>query len=265
MLAALWTRLVTLSVEFAPDLHKTASEYKTWESNPVNLTCVAEAIPNATIKWRFNGRGINELDGTYNPSYTIYNELNGLSNLLVRPMGSPGSGGGQVYGRYRCEAENNHGRGFAEINLQQAYPPDAPGIVTIEGYTSTSVTFRVSEPHSDGGLQVKKYHVSYRMEGSYSNNERVESWPSTRGRDRINIYRIDGLIPQVLYLFKFSAENDVGVSTWTNEERFSSPLPVASPNSAGHSLFISSTRSVISTYLCVVLISLCVKYAATLH
>lgn len=31
-----------LSVEFAPDLRKTASEYKTWESNPVNLTCVAE-------------------------------------------------------------------------------------------------------------------------------------------------------------------------------------------------------------------------------
>lgn len=91
------------------------------------------AIPNATIKWRFNGRGINDLDGLYNPSYTIYTETSGLSNLLVRPMGAPGSGGGQVYGRYRCEAENNHGRGYADINLQQAYPPDVPGTVTIEG------------------------------------------------------------------------------------------------------------------------------------
>lgn len=96
------------------------------------------------------------------------------------------------------------------------------------------MSFRVGEPNNDGGLQVRKYYVSYRMEGSYSNNERVESWPATR--DKANVYRIDGLIPTVLYLFKFAAENEVGQSSWTQEERFSSPLPISSPSSSATSL-----------------------------
>jgi hypothetical protein len=31
-----------------------------WENNPVNITCLAESIPNATILWRLNDIELNE-------------------------------------------------------------------------------------------------------------------------------------------------------------------------------------------------------------
>jgi len=31
-----------------------------WHNNPVNITCLAESIPNATITWRLNNDEINE-------------------------------------------------------------------------------------------------------------------------------------------------------------------------------------------------------------
>lgn len=54
-----------------------STSVKTWNGNPVNLTCIAEAIPNATIKWSFNGRNIQDDD-----LYTIHGR-SAHSNLLV--------------------------------------------------------------------------------------------------------------------------------------------------------------------------------------
>jgi neurocan core protein len=31
-----------------------------WQNNPVNITCLAESIPNASITWYLNGREISE-------------------------------------------------------------------------------------------------------------------------------------------------------------------------------------------------------------
>jgi neurocan core protein len=31
-----------------------------WHNNPINITCLAEAIPNASISWRINDIEINE-------------------------------------------------------------------------------------------------------------------------------------------------------------------------------------------------------------
>lgn len=50
---------------------------KTWNGNPVNLTCIAEAIPNASISWFYNGQKIQNDD-----FYTIYGRA-GHSNLQV--------------------------------------------------------------------------------------------------------------------------------------------------------------------------------------
>ncbi|GBO35711.1 Fasciclin-2, partial [Araneus ventricosus] len=67
-----------LTIEFAPVMSSTPStSVKTWNGNPVNLTCIAEAIPNATITWSYNGRKIQDDD-----VYTIYGR-SAHSNLLV--------------------------------------------------------------------------------------------------------------------------------------------------------------------------------------
>lgn len=39
-----------------PDMSRTqTTSVKTWSDKPANLSCIAEAIPNATITWKFQG------------------------------------------------------------------------------------------------------------------------------------------------------------------------------------------------------------------
>jgi neurocan core protein len=54
-------RNVHLTVEFMPSFANTPmQEAWSWDNNPVNITCLAESIPNATISWRINSLEINE-------------------------------------------------------------------------------------------------------------------------------------------------------------------------------------------------------------
>lgn len=204
-------RVGHLTVEYVPDLSKTVSLVKTWESNPVNLTCLADSIPNATISWTRRGHKL-PLNGL---SHTIYTEK-GISNLLVKPLGGPGAGGGDVFGFYRCEAENIHGKNVIDINLERAYVPESPGPVKIFRTTPTTIEFDLSLPLRDGGLPVKRFIARYRKE-QYDESTDM-SWPSTGGP-----YRIEGLEPRMSYMVKFAAENDVGIGFWTNEQRIVMP------------------------------------------
>jgi neurocan core protein len=50
-----------LTVEFKPSFAITPMhEAWSWHNNPVNITCLAESIPNATIRWYLNNMEINE-------------------------------------------------------------------------------------------------------------------------------------------------------------------------------------------------------------
>lgn len=204
-----------LTVEFMPDLSRTKTIVKTWESNPVNITCHADAIPNATISWfRHNAR-------IYDPSsstYAIYHET-GMSHLQIKPLALRGGGGGNVYGIYRCEAENVVGKSFVDINLEQAYAPDVPGNVKIIRTTPTMVEFELSPPARDGGLPVRKYHVRYRKEHYDENKE--ASWPASSGI--ITSFKLESLEPRASYLLRFAAQNDVGLGPWSSEQRIVMP------------------------------------------
>ena len=49
-----------LQVEFAPTFEEQPMyEQWSWDQNPVNLTCIATGIPNATITWWVRDREIN--------------------------------------------------------------------------------------------------------------------------------------------------------------------------------------------------------------
>lgn len=205
-------RVGHMTVEYAPDLSKSVSVVKTWESNPVNLTCFADAIPNATISWIWRGQRLEEIN---NPSFRVMTEK-GVSNLLVKPLGFPGAGGADVFGVYRCEAMNPHGRSEKEIKLERAYPPSAPGPIVVLRSTPTILEFEIASPLNDGGLPVRRLVVNYRKE--HFDEPRTYSWPATGGP-----YKLEGLIPRMSYMIKFAAENDVGVGYWTNELRYIMP------------------------------------------
>ena len=49
-----------ISVEFPPSFATTPlKEAWSWDNHPVNISCIAESIPNATITWRLNEREID--------------------------------------------------------------------------------------------------------------------------------------------------------------------------------------------------------------
>ena len=200
-----------LTVEYAPDLSRTVPVVKTWESNPVNLTCIADAIPNATISWLRRGQRL------YPGSAYEMRQDKGIASLFIRPLATPGGGGGDVYGQYRCEAENIHGKSIMDINLERAYAPDQPGPVTILRTTPTLIEFDISPPTRDGGLPVKRYRMRYRKE--HFDEGRDASWPSSGGP-----YKLEGLEPRMSYMMKFAAENEVGIGFWSNEQRIVMPF-----------------------------------------
>lgn len=74
-------RMGHITVEFRPNFDDTPmKEMWTWSQRPVNLTCRASSIPNATINW-WNSR-YNALIDENDPRYRIYNK-DGESTLLV--------------------------------------------------------------------------------------------------------------------------------------------------------------------------------------
>lgn len=231
---AISERVGHLTVEFAPDLSRSVSVVKTWDANPVNLTCIADAIPNATISWVWRGQRLEEIR---NPSYEIRNER-GISNLLVKPLGFQGSGGGDVFGTYRCEAINTHGRSAKEITLERAYPPSTPGPIVVLKSTSTTLEFDIATPGNDGGLPIRRLVVSYRRE--HYDDARAFTWPATGGP-----YRLDNLIPRMSYMMKFAAENDVGIGYWSPEQRII--MPFEEPPVTDNRIFDSSVSSAPST------------------
>ena len=78
-----------LQVEFKPDLSKTPKLVKTWADRPVNLTCIVNLIPNATVSWYYHNNRLSD-----NLYYTIQNEdvlsnfkhgYTGLNYLKINP------------------------------------------------------------------------------------------------------------------------------------------------------------------------------------
>lgn len=186
-----------IQVEYAPDLSLTNTNVKTWASNPVNLTCIAEAIPNATISWRFNNEDIRYQQSD---SFAIH-EGNGISHLLVKP-----NAGKYVYGTYLCVAENLKGIKTVEIRLTEAFSPKAPNVKIIKT-RPTSIELELSDVESD--LQIKNYVVKYWRE-SEADTEKQKIWPASG-----KIYRIEDLTPRTRYRMTFAAENDVGIGDFT--------------------------------------------------
>lgn len=101
-----------MTVEFPPSFENTPiNETWTWERNPVNLTCIAESIPNATINWRLNDRDIE------NDIHVRKYGSGPVSTLLVTPLSN------QYYGAYTCVAMNIHGGANHTIFLKEAFRP----------------------------------------------------------------------------------------------------------------------------------------------
>uniref|UniRef100_A0A1W7RAL5 Fasciclin-2 n=1 Tax=Hadrurus spadix TaxID=141984 RepID=A0A1W7RAL5_9SCOR len=210
-------RVGHLTVEFSPIMSKTpVTLVKTWNNNPINLTCIAEAIPNATLTWWFKGQEIKEGD----PSYKQYG-TSSHSLLLVKPIKELGR---DVYGQYRCEATNKHGKKEINIELKEARKPSPVSKVILLKKTATTATFALHNPDDDGGLPIHTFVVEYRETKEPEESKVEKEW------NEGSSYILENLKPRVQYTFRFAARNDAGIGEWSQKMDVTMPAE-SSPES----------------------------------
>ncbi|XP_065563169.1 fasciclin-2-like isoform X3 [Artemia franciscana] len=207
-------RMGHITVEFRPNFDDTPmKEMWTWSQRPVNLTCRASSIPNATINW-WNSR-YNALIDENDPRYRIYNK-DGESTLLVTPEDD------SFYGEYRCLAENKHGKAEHLITLKQAHVPQPPTQATFQTVTATTITFKIFGPQNTGGRELTSYAVQYRKQNEeWTDENPSKEWPIE------SPYILENLEPQTAYVFRFFARNPVGFSTYGAQTQYMMPKRAA--------------------------------------
>lgn len=122
-----------------------------WNTRPVNLSCTAVSIPNATIRWTFHGENDVERD----PNLKVWGK--GPSSILnVIPLDY------KYYTNYRCIANNRLGVAIKDIELREARVPQPIVQVRIRQTTATSFTFDIQPPTQEPDLPITSIDVQYK-------------------------------------------------------------------------------------------------------
>jgi len=187
------------TVEFAPTFERQpTNEFWSLDNAPVNLTCLATSIPNATIAWYLHNQQIPSDD----PQMKIMS-LGPLGVLEVTPLA------GNYYGTFTCEASNIIGKAQNDVTLKLVHKPGPVANIDVEQKSATTITFALREPVDNGGRAIDRFVVEFATEGTPFDQGEMKIW--TNGQQ----YSIDQLLPNTRYNFRFAAENAVGRSEWS--------------------------------------------------
>lgn len=143
-----------ITVEFKPTLEhmKVLPPVFTWEEKRANLSCMAQAIPNATIEWRWQDRRIKEL---HDPNLVIVDD-GARSDLLITPKDR------RYYTAYKCIATNIHGQDTHAMQLKEARLPDVIPAVRPTTITATTMTFEITAPATEFGLPILAFYCQFK-------------------------------------------------------------------------------------------------------
>nr|XP_031830862.1 fasciclin-2-like isoform X1 [Nomia melanderi] len=187
-----------LTVEFPPSFASmTNKTVWSWEQRPVNISCIAESIPNATIRW--TSHGDKQID---NDAMIKQLGTGPLSTLMIVPLDR------RYYTTYKCIASNVHGTREHTIELQEATKPgDVQQSKMIE-ITATTIRFELVPPTTHPELPVRAITVQYKEDTQTWSEARNQTWSAEPP------YVLEGLKPQTAYEFRFAAQNEVGLGNW---------------------------------------------------
>ncbi|XP_073946294.1 neural cell adhesion molecule fasciclin 2 isoform X3 [Choristoneura fumiferana] len=188
-----------LTVEFKPVFNPESNIPLTWSWNaqPVNISCVAESIPNATIKWRFH-----EYDLVETPQVRIFG-AGPYSHVLVTPTDR------SLYGVYKCIATNRHGEAVHTTQLREASVPGTVVQARQETLTATSVSFNIVGPAEEMNPPVRAFATQYKESENFDWNFAMNRTWSVNSP-----YVVENLKPMASYDFRFAAVNIVGAGSW---------------------------------------------------
>lgn len=178
-----------ITIEYPPnfDHMKELPPVYSWEERPANLSCMAMALPNATIEWRWNERLIREM----NDKFLEIHEEGPRSDLIVRPVDR------RYYSAYKCIAVNRLGRAEHIMQLLEARLPAPVAQAKPIIVTATTITFEIVGPATELGMPIKAYTAQYK-------DERNPDWTLAINRTWTpdTPYVVEGLMPQTMYTFR---------------------------------------------------------------
>ncbi|KAK0096394.1 hypothetical protein PV326_005595 [Microctonus aethiopoides] len=203
-----------LTVEFPPSfaLMENRTIYA-WEQKPVNLTCIAESIPNATIRWTIGNIPLDDTD--VKEFKIIGNGPTSTLSLIPRDR--------RYYKHYKCHAQNIHGERTHTIELREAQRPSKIQQARMSEITATTIAFNIVPPPSEPELPIRMIVIEYK--------EEQQPWLLARNKTfTLNSpYVLENLKPQTTYDFRFQARNDVGGGEWGANQIQTTPVRT-SPN-----------------------------------
>lgn len=181
-----------------------------WDGRPANVTCLAEAIPNATISWFIEGTPERPVDTTIGNIKQI--GYQSQSSLEIRPVDR------SLYGFYKCVATNKLGKTEHRVQLKEARKPGQILEAIVREKTATSITYKIVGPVDNGGLPVKNFVAQYKEDRVSWEEHRLKSWQVDQ-----QLFTIEGLEPMRTYYVRFAAENEVGLGDWAQERPETTP------------------------------------------
>lgn len=149
-----------IAVEFPPTFERTKDlpQAWAWVNKPGNLTCIPEAIPNATITWKFNGIPISK----DSPNFKIIG-TGPTSHLIVTPLNDY-----RFYTKYECFAANKLGERSILLELKQATVPTEVVQIKPQSITATTIKFTIVPPAFFDSLPIRSFTVQYKRERDVS-------------------------------------------------------------------------------------------------
>jgi neural cell adhesion molecule len=146
-----------ITVEFPPTFERTKALHKiawAWNNHPGNLTCIPEAIPNATIIWKFNNRPITP------DMLRFKQEGNGPISHLIVNSGTEHT----FFTKYECVATNKLGSDSIWVELKEARVPEVITQIKAQSITATTIKFDIQPPPYFDTLPIRSFTVRYRGE-----------------------------------------------------------------------------------------------------
>lgn len=204
-----------------------------WDGRPVNVTCLAEAIPNATISWFIEGTPERKVGG--NTAGIKQHGSKSESSLEINPTDKA------LFGYYKCVATNKLGTAEHRVHLREARKPGLILEAIVHEKTATTITYKIVGPRDDGGLAVKNFVAQFKEDRVSWEDHKLQSWPVDQ-----QFFTIEGLEPLRTYFVRFAAENDVGLGDWALEKAESTPrrsapeTPLIMNEINGHSAAITA-------------------------
>ncbi|XP_046600374.1 fasciclin-2 isoform X2 [Neodiprion lecontei] len=188
-----------ITVEYPPNFESmTNHTVWSWNQRPVNLTCIANSIPNATIRWQFMTR-----DTVNDPRFRQIG--NGPQSILIIDTQDS-----RYYNEYKCIASNIHGTREYTFSLKEGQKPGKLMKARISEITATTVSFELLPSPTHPDLPVKAITVQYKEINHIWSSAKNKTWAVG------SPYILEGLTPEKSYVFRFSANNEVGDSNWGN-------------------------------------------------